>query len=181
MTTIFENDLIKVSTTGRDYDFIAIIDNKTDGQICIHYDEPGYNDNYDPILVAPNDWFGLLADDEGRNWVKAIENNQIYIVTNDDEIGYYPTGCSMMQWNEDCESITATDPNPSDVDWIIDSNEDEYNEDGNLILDHKAAFNFQVGDVIIIGFLDDFGDISRAEKFKVIKNDHEHLVCESIL
>lgn len=106
MTTIFENDLIKVSTTGRDYDFIAIIDNKTDGQICIHYDKPGYNDNYDPILIAPNDWFGLLADDEGRNWVKAIENNQIYVVTGDDEIGYYPTGCSMTQWNEDCEEIT---------------------------------------------------------------------------
>ena len=107
MTTIFENDLIKVSTTGRDYDFIAIIDNKTDGQICIHYDEPGCNDNYEPILVAPNDWFGLLADDEGRNWVKAIKNNQIYIVTGDDEIGYYPTGCSMTQWNDDCKNIAT--------------------------------------------------------------------------
>ena len=106
MTTIFENDLIKVSTTGHDYDFIAIIDNKTDGQICVHYDKPGYNDNYDPILIAPNDWAGLLADEEGRDWVKAIENNQIYVVTNDDEIGYYPTGCSMTQWNEDCEEIT---------------------------------------------------------------------------
>lgn len=106
MTTIFENDLIRVSTTGRDYDFVAIIDNKTDGQICIHYDKPGYNDNYDPILVAPNDWFGLLADEEGRDWVKAIENNQIYVATDDDEIGYYPTGCSMTQWNEDCEEIT---------------------------------------------------------------------------
>ena len=106
MTTIFENDLIKVNTTGRDYDFIAIIDNKTDGQICIHYDKPGYNDHYDPILVAPNDWFGLLADDEGRDWLKAIENNQIYIVTDDDEISYYPTGCSMTQWNDDCEEIT---------------------------------------------------------------------------
>ena len=107
MTTIFENDLIKVSATGHDYDFIAIIDNKTDGQICVHYDEPGYNDNYEPILVAPNDWFGLLADDEGRDWVKAIENNQIYIVTDDDEIGYYPTGCSMTLWNEECKEITA--------------------------------------------------------------------------
>ena len=107
MTTIFENDLIKVSTTGRDYDFIAIIDNKTDGQICIHYDKPGYNDNYDPILIAPNDWAGLLADEEGRDWVKAIENNQIYVVTDDDEISYYPTGCSMTLWNEECKEITA--------------------------------------------------------------------------
>ena len=106
MTTIFENDLIKVSTTGHDYDFIAVVENKTNGQICIHYDKPGYNDNYDPILIAPNDWIGLLADDEGRDWLKAIENNQIYVVTDDDEISYYPTGCSMTQWNEDCEEIT---------------------------------------------------------------------------
>ena len=126
MTTIFENDLIKVSVTGRDYDFIAIIDNKTDGQICIHYDEPCHNDNYEPILVAPNDWFGLLADDEGRNWVKAIENNQIYIVTGDDEIGYYPTGCSMTQWNDDCENITA------EIERILD----EYN-----LYDHDCKTN----------------------------------------
>ena len=52
------------------------------------------------------EWIGLLADDEGRDWLKAIENNQIYVVTDDDEISYYPTGCSMTQWNEDCEEIT---------------------------------------------------------------------------
>ena len=126
MTTIFENDLIKVNTTGRDYDFIAIIDNKTDGQICIHYDKPGYNDNYDPILIAPNDWAGLLADDEGRDWLKAIENNQIYVVTDDDEIGYYPTGCSMTQWNEDCKNIAT------EVERILD----EYN-----LYDHDRNTN----------------------------------------
>ena len=107
MTTIFENDLIKVSTTGHDYDFIAVIENKTNEQICVHYDKPGYNDNYNPILIEQNDWVGLLADDEGRDWVKAIENNQIYVATNDEEIEFYPTGCSMTQWNEDCEEIKA--------------------------------------------------------------------------
>ena len=107
MTTIFENDLIKVSATGHDYDFIAVVENKTNEQICVHYDEPGYNDNYDPILIAPNDWIGLLADDEGRDWLKAIENNQIYILTDDDETDYSPTGCSMTLWNEECKEITA--------------------------------------------------------------------------
>ena len=126
MTTIFENDLIKVSTTGHDYDFIAIIDNKTDGQICIHYDKPGYNDNYEPILVAPNDWIGLLANDEGYDWVKAIKNNQIYVTTNDDEIDYYPTGCSMTQWNEDCKNIAT------EVERILD----EYN-----LYDHDRNTN----------------------------------------
>ena len=106
MTTIFENDFIKVSTTDRDYDFIAVIENKTNQKICVHYDEPGYNDNYDPILIQPNSWVGLLADDEGCDWIEAIKSNQIYIAANDDEIGYYPTGCSMTQWNDDCEEIT---------------------------------------------------------------------------
>ncbi len=105
--TIFENDFIKVSTTDKDYDFIAVIENKTNEQICIHYDEPCYNDNYDPILIAPNEWIGLLANEEGRDWVEAFKNNQIYVVTNSDEIGYYLTGCSMTQWNEDCGQIIA--------------------------------------------------------------------------
>ncbi len=103
--TIFENDFIKVSTTEHDYDFIAVIENKTNNQICVHYDEPGYNDNYEPILIRSNDWVGLLANDEGRNWVKAIKNNQVYVTYV--EIGYYPTGCSMTQWNDDCEEITT--------------------------------------------------------------------------
>lgn len=106
MTTIFENDFIKVSTAKQDTDLIAVIENKTNQKICVHYDAPGYNDNYDPILIQPNSWVGVENDEEGRDWIKAIENNQIYIATNDDEIGYYPTGCSMTQWNEDCEEIT---------------------------------------------------------------------------
>ena len=103
---IFENDFIKVNTTVKDSDFIAVIENKTNNKICVHYDEPGYNDNYDPILIQPNSWVGVENNDEGRDWIKAIKKDQVYIVTNNDEIGYYPTGCSITQWNEDCEEIT---------------------------------------------------------------------------
>lgn len=103
---IFENDFIKVNATIKDSDYIAVIENKTNEKICVHYDKPGYNDNYDPILIQPNSWVGIENDEEGYNWTKAIRRNQIYIVTNDDEIGYYPTGCSMTQWNDDCEEIT---------------------------------------------------------------------------
>lgn len=104
MTTIFENDFIKVSTTGHDYDFIAVIENKTNKQISIHYDEPGATDKYNPILIASNDWVGLLADYEGRDWLNAIKNNQVYVAYV--EADYYTTGCSMTQWNKDCEKIT---------------------------------------------------------------------------
>lgn len=106
MTTIFKNDFIEVSTTGHDYDFIAVIENKTNQKICVHYDKPGFNDIYDPTLIQPNSWVGIEANDEGYDWIEAIRHNQIYVATNDDEIGYYPTGCSMTQWQEDCEEIT---------------------------------------------------------------------------
>lgn len=106
MTTIFENDFIKVSTTKHDYDFIAVIENKTNEKICVHYDKPGYNDIYEPDLIQPNSWIGIEANEEGQDWIEAIKQNQIYIATNDDKIGYYPTGCSMTQWNDDCEEIT---------------------------------------------------------------------------
>ena len=106
MKTIFENDFIKVRTTDRDPNLIAVIENKTNQKICVHYDEPGYNDNYDPILIQPNSWVGIENNNEGCDWIETIKHNQIYIVTNDDEIGYYPTGCSMTQWNDDCEEIS---------------------------------------------------------------------------
>ena len=105
--TIFENEFIKVDTTDKDSVFIAVIENKLDEQICVHYDESGYNDNYDPILIAPNDWVGLFANEKGIDWLKAFKNNQIYVATNSDEIDYDLTGCSMTQWNEDCEQIMA--------------------------------------------------------------------------
>ena len=35
--TIFENDFIKANTTDKDYDFIVVIENKTNEQICVHY------------------------------------------------------------------------------------------------------------------------------------------------
>lgn len=106
MTTIFENDLIEVTEAENgSYSFITI-DNKTNGQICVHYDKPGYNDNYNPIVINPNRQVILLTEEENRDWIEAFKRNQIYIVTNDDEIGYYLTGCSMTQWNDDCEEIT---------------------------------------------------------------------------
>lgn len=115
---IFENDFIKVTATGRDYDFIATVENKTSKEICVHYDEPRFGDNYDPIVIKPNDWVGLLTNDEGRDWIVAFEKDWFCITDNSDEnelmvfrsdlqdARNYVTGCSMTQWNEDCKEIT---------------------------------------------------------------------------
>lgn len=73
MKTIFENEFICVESTGRNYDFIATIENKTGKKIRVHYKDTSPLDVYDTIDVEPNDWIGLLADDEGRGWVQTFE------------------------------------------------------------------------------------------------------------
>ena len=77
MKTIFENELICVELTGRDYDFIATVENKTDKKIRVHYKDMDLLDTYDTIDVEPNDWVGLLADEEGRGWVRTFELGQV--------------------------------------------------------------------------------------------------------
>lgn len=53
---IYDKDGIKVTTTGRNYDFIATIENDTDEEYCV--EELG-------LCVPAHDWVGFLADDEG--------------------------------------------------------------------------------------------------------------------
>lgn len=53
---VYDKDGIKVTTTGRDYDFIATIENDTDEEYCV--EELG-------LCIPAHDWVGLLADDEG--------------------------------------------------------------------------------------------------------------------
>lgn len=68
---VYENDKIRVESTGRDYDFIGTIENLTDSEYCFADDYElskkfekylGYVPDY---CIAPHDWVGILADDEG--------------------------------------------------------------------------------------------------------------------
>lgn len=76
---IFENELIRVESTGRNYDFIASVENKTDKNIRIHYKDMDLFDVYDTIDIEPNDWVGLLADEEGKGWIRTFALGQIEI------------------------------------------------------------------------------------------------------
>lgn len=77
MKTIFENELIRVESTGRDYDFIATIENKTDKNIRLRYNPMDFDVIYDTIDIKPNDWIGLLADKEGYDLVQKFELGQV--------------------------------------------------------------------------------------------------------
>jgi len=74
MKTIFENDLIKVSETGKVSDFIATIENKTDQEIQFILDNIAMK--ISNFSIKPNDWCGILADDEGYQCFEEIKANR---------------------------------------------------------------------------------------------------------
>lgn len=77
MKTIFENETIKISETGRNYDFIAIIENKTDNIVEIEY-QNGYIKS--TITIYSNDWIGILADEDGYIVLDSLRNNNFKIL-----------------------------------------------------------------------------------------------------
>lgn len=68
MKTIFENDRICVTTTGHDFDFIAIVENKTDKSVLINFEDIDTE-----IVIEANNYIGLLADEEGRGLLKQFK------------------------------------------------------------------------------------------------------------
>ena len=70
---VYEDDKIKVTETGKDYDFIATIENKTSQTVYI------VPENLEEFYILPVDWVGLLADEEGRTTLEAIRKNRFII------------------------------------------------------------------------------------------------------
>ena len=71
MEALIKNDNFEVSITGRNYDFIAIIENNSDEKLKIVFD----NDEDYYLEIKPNDWLGLLADDEGYSMLNCFKYN----------------------------------------------------------------------------------------------------------
>ena len=80
---VSKEEMIEVKKTGREYDFIATVENKTDATITINFDDSDYDIH--PIELKPHDWCGLLADDDGRLMLEYLENGRYDI----DDNGYY--------------------------------------------------------------------------------------------
>lgn len=70
------NNLITIKKTKHDYDFIATVTNKSENPVLITFK----NDDLPSIRIAPHLWFGILADDEGRAMLKALERKEYSII-----------------------------------------------------------------------------------------------------
>lgn len=79
MKTIFENEFIRVESTGKNYDFIATIENKTDKNIRLRYNPMDFDVIYDTIDIEPKDCVLILADKEGRDLVRKFELGQVEV------------------------------------------------------------------------------------------------------
>jgi hypothetical protein len=78
--TIYEDENITVSTTGKDYDFIAIVENHGDEDVTIRFDESDEvgSDEHNFSLDA-GDWAGLLANVDGYICLSAFYNGKFSV------------------------------------------------------------------------------------------------------
>lgn len=76
MKTIFENDLLKISRTGRDYDFVGKIENKTNRTIRITF----INEEIDSFSIKPDDWVGIFADDNGYSILEELAMGEFIVI-----------------------------------------------------------------------------------------------------
>lgn len=73
--TILRDDYLQIKTTGRDYDFIATVYNKTNSPVHLIFDEEveaGINE----LELDIFNWFGILADNNGYRLLEALVNNK---------------------------------------------------------------------------------------------------------
>ena len=67
---------------------------------------------------------------------------------------------------------------PNECDWIVASNKKSKR---TLVLKDKASvFNFKVGRVLTIGFLDEYQDITTTKQYEVTENNGCHIICKEV-
>lgn len=87
MKIIYEDDEIVVKETGNETDFIATIENKSDEIIAILPDDNNDDETiFEAFDIYPYDWVGILADEEGRNTLRAIEQGKFSTNFNPDYV-----------------------------------------------------------------------------------------------
>ncbi len=70
---------LNVQETGHDYDFAACILNDSPNTLAVYVDdlEGWYSE---PVVIPPNDWMGLLADEEGFGILSCIKDGDFRAV-----------------------------------------------------------------------------------------------------
>lgn len=64
---VFCNGEISIQRTGKDYDFIATVENETDGKIELFIGDP-MTETTESFVIEPKDWMGICNDSIGR-WI----------------------------------------------------------------------------------------------------------------
>lgn len=85
-TTVFENERYAVEETGRDYDFVASIRNKTGNNITLvmdaHIAEENGIENF--IRIPADDWIGLVNWQYEGNYKQALEQGNYKAYTDEE-------------------------------------------------------------------------------------------------
>lgn len=93
---IYDKNGIKVTETGRDYDFIATVENDTDKEYYIDELE---------LSVPAHDWVGLLADEDGYRTVNYFKWLDVPPLTEQQVKDLWDTTALFIDWGDGSDSL----------------------------------------------------------------------------
>lgn len=71
---VYENELVKVIETGRNYDYIAVVENKHDNEIQVIFNDETFEP--ETLTIAGDNWCGILADNNGCFLLEELKNGR---------------------------------------------------------------------------------------------------------
>lgn len=77
MKTVYNDGVVKISETRRDYDFIAVVENKIDRKIQLTFKDENLED--EALVLSEGDWCGILADSDGYFKLKELKNGRFSV------------------------------------------------------------------------------------------------------
>ena len=105
MKTIFENNEFRLLLTGHDYDFVGIIETKTDEPLTFFFEEETdiEGDVYEDMTEFVEVWQGLKEHEDGDDFDEAEEmaftnNATSWLRTRDDKSTGFLSDCQQRGW-----------------------------------------------------------------------------------
>ena len=130
---IYDKDGIVVKTTGKDYDFIATIENNTDEDYYI---------NEIDMNIPAHDWVGLLADEDGYNAVNYFKWVDVPPLTEDQVRDLWDKKALFIEW-----SNGSGDSMCQDNGYTLDEILEEMKHGGRVYVDEDPTEVEACGDV----------------------------------
>lgn len=132
---VYDKDGIKVTETGRDYDFIATVENTTDEDYLVE------GSGFEEFTVPAHDWVGLLADEDGYATLNYFKWMDVPPLTKEQVKDLWDKTSLFIDWGDGTDSMCQEN------DYTLEEILEAMDHGGKVYVDEDPAEVNACGDI----------------------------------